>query len=248
MGDNRYGFPLRLTGVPGGSDFGTYGQGTTRDRRMSSHTPNQEKPAWRRGGLWLAVASIATVALIVVGVVALGGEESASDDDGAGAGYPASKLSLEEATAPLADAPPALADLRADANQILDGGQEALDARLDELKGTPVVINKWASWCGPCIVEFPHFQEAAMRLADEVAFLGLNLQDNREQAEEFLGRLPVPYPSYEDPDGSLSASVKADRGAPNTVFIDAKGEIAHTRYGPYDSTQELLADIKRYAQ
>lgn len=208
----------------------------------------KDKPAWRSGGLWLALASIATVGLIVLGVVVLGGDDAASDDDGAEAGYPASALSLEEATAPLPDAPAPLADLRAEANQILDGGQEALDARLAELKGTPVVINKWASWCGPCIVEFPHFQEAAMELADEVAFLGLNLQDNRDQAQEFLSKLPVPYPSYEDPDGSLSASVKADRGAPNTVFIDSRGEIVHTRYGPYDSTQDLLADIKRYAQ
>jgi cytochrome c biogenesis protein CcmG/thiol:disulfide interchange protein DsbE len=212
---------------------------------MSSDT---DKSAWRRGGLWLALASLATVALIVIGLATLGGEGGASDGGDDGAGYPDSRLTLEEATAPLEDAPPELAALRSEANRILTGGKRALQDRLAELEGTPVVINKWASWCGPCIVEFPYFQEAAMELGDEVAFLGLNLQDNREQAERFLERLPVPYPSYEDPDGSLSASVKADRGAPNTVFIDAEGEIVHTRYGPYDSTQELLDDIDRYAR
>ena len=188
-----------------------------------------------------AVIGIVACALIAVVVVVL-----VTRDEDENVGYPESELSVEEATEPLPDAPPELRAIRADANQVLDGGLDAFDERLGELEGTPVVINKWASWCGPCIYEFPHFQAAAAERGGEVAFLGVDFDDGNEAAATFLSRLPVPFPSYADPDGEISKSLEANY-PPTTVFVDADGEIAYRKIGPYESTDELLADIDRYA-
>jgi cytochrome c biogenesis protein CcmG/thiol:disulfide interchange protein DsbE len=179
------------------------------------------------------------LALLVVGC---GGDDGSESGDG----YPESRLSLEEATAPLPGAPPALRAIRADANEVLDGGLEGFEQRLSELEGTPVVINKWASWCGPCIFEFPHFQEAAAQRGEDVAFLGVDFDDGDEAAATFLERLPVPYPSYADPDGDISRSLEANY-PPTTVFLGADGEVTYRKIGPYASAEELLADIDRYA-
>ena len=99
----------------------------------------------------------------------------------------------------LAGAPPPLASLYRQANRLLPGGLNAFDARLKGLRGHPVVVNKWASWCGPCREEFPWFQDLSARLGKRVAFLGVNSNDSSAAAKTFLGEFPVPYPSYSDP-------------------------------------------------
>jgi cytochrome c biogenesis protein CcmG/thiol:disulfide interchange protein DsbE len=187
----------------------------------------------------IGILTCALIAVVAVVVITRDGEEES--------GYPESELTLEEATAPLPDAPPELQAIRAEANQILDGGLGAFEERLAELEGTPVVINKWASWCGPCITEFPHLQQAAVERGAEVAFLGLDFDDGEEAAATFLERLPVPYPTYADPDGDLSRSLEADY-IPSTVFVGADGEVKQRKFGPYTSLDDLLADIDRYAQ
>jgi cytochrome c biogenesis protein CcmG/thiol:disulfide interchange protein DsbE len=187
----------------------------------------------------LIAAAVVLLAGLVVVVVA--GNE---DDDAAN---PDSELTAEEATAPLERAPPELAALRDQANELLPGGVEAVEQRLAELDGTPVVINKWASWCGPCRVEFPFFQEQAAQRGDEIAFLGLLSDDSEDGGRTFLEELPLPYPSYVDPDQEIAESLDAHREFPATVFIDAKGEPTYVHRGPYTSTDQLAADIERYA-
>ena len=96
-----------------------------------------------------------------------------------------------------AGAPPPLAALHDQASELLDGGADAFKARLAKLRGYPVVVNKWASWCGPCRAEFPYFQrQVARSTAREVAFLGVDSNDNDGDAREFLSEYPVTYPSY----------------------------------------------------
>ncbi|HEU5142903.1 MAG TPA: TlpA disulfide reductase family protein [Solirubrobacterales bacterium] len=149
----------------------------------------------------------------------------------------------------LAGAPPPLAALYAQENQLLDGGREAYERRLAGLRGHPVIVNLWASWCGPCRFEFPYFQQAAADYGKRVAFLGVDKQDSDDAAETFLREEPLPYPSYSDPDEEIAESIdsEAKRGLPTTAFYDRAGKLAYLKLGPYDDEAELRADIERYA-
>jgi cytochrome c biogenesis protein CcmG/thiol:disulfide interchange protein DsbE len=148
----------------------------------------------------------------------------------------------------LRGAPLELAALHDQAGDLLGGGADAFEARLEELRGYPVVVNKWASWCGPCRAEFPYFQSQAARRGTEVAFIGVNSNDGEETAAEFLGELPVPYPSYLDPKLEVAAVFDAATEFPATAFYDSRGELVHVRRGAYASEDELAADIDRYAR
>jgi cytochrome c biogenesis protein CcmG, thiol:disulfide interchange protein DsbE len=186
----------------------------------------------------IGILTCALIALVVVALVTRG------DDD---SGVPATELSAEEAAEPLTDAPPELVALRGQANEILDEGIDGFEARLAELEGVPVVVNKWASWCAPCREEFPYFQSQAIEHEDEVAFVGLLSDDGPETGAEFLAELPLPYPSYLDPDKAIANSIGAGREFPSTLFIDASGEVTYTKLGPYTDEASLAADIDRYA-
>lgn len=147
----------------------------------------------------------------------------------------------------LAGAPAPLAAIYAQANQLLPGGVTAFDERIGEISGYPAVVNVWASWCGPCRAEFPHFQEVAARMGKKVAFLGVNSEDNDDAAETFLSTHQVPYPSYTDPDADIADELEANFGYPATAFFDSKGKLTYTKSGPYSTDEELQADIEKYA-
>jgi cytochrome c biogenesis protein CcmG, thiol:disulfide interchange protein DsbE len=165
---------------------------------------------------------------------------------GANNGNPDSRLSLEQATQPLTDAPPQLAAIRRQANQLLDGGKDAFEARIAALKGHPIVVNDWASWCGPCRFEFPFLQSQASMHAKDVAFLGVDSDDSSGSAKTFLSELPLPYPSYSDPDKSIRQELHGI-GYPATVFYDRNGDVVFTHQGQYRSEADFAADIRRYA-
>jgi cytochrome c biogenesis protein CcmG/thiol:disulfide interchange protein DsbE len=146
----------------------------------------------------------------------------------------------------LAGSPPRLATLHDQANRLLDGGIDAYEQRIEELRGYPVVANVWASWCGPCRFEFPAFQQVGAQYGKRVAFLGVDSQDADAAAETFLRDHPVPYPSYTDPDEEIADSI-AGRGLPATAFYDRDGKLVYFTYVPYESAAELRADVERYA-
>jgi cytochrome c biogenesis protein CcmG, thiol:disulfide interchange protein DsbE len=148
----------------------------------------------------------------------------------------------------LRGSPRELAALHNQAGELLDGGPDAFEARLGELRGYPIVVNKWASWCGPCRTEFPYFQSQSAKRGTEVAFLGVNSNDGDETAAAFLEDFPVPYPSYFDPKLEVAATFDAPTEFPATAFYDADGELVYVRRGGYASEDELAADIKRYAR
>jgi cytochrome c biogenesis protein CcmG, thiol:disulfide interchange protein DsbE len=167
---------------------------------------------------------------------------------GSDAGNPDSRLSIDQATRPLQGAPAPLAEIRAQANELLGGGTDAFAARLQELRGYPVVVNKWASWCGPCRYEFPWFQSLAERRGGEIAFLGVNSSDSDSTAEQFLSELPLPYPSYTDPDLNLAQDLGGPPKAfPTTTFYDRSGRLVYTHPGVYRDESDLIADVNRYA-
>ena len=147
----------------------------------------------------------------------------------------------------LAGSPAPLAALHRQANQLLPGGADAYQERLAQLRGYPVVANVWASWCGPCRVEFPVLQQLAARYGKRVAFLGIDWQDSDDAATTFLSEAPVPYPSYSDPDQDIANSLGPLRGVPDTAFYDRAGELVHLKQGPYSDESELEADVRRYA-
>jgi cytochrome c biogenesis protein CcmG, thiol:disulfide interchange protein DsbE len=188
----------------------------------------------RTRALVLAVAAL----LAVIGIVLLTGDSSDSGDNAA-ATDPAAERAF-------ADAPPPLRRLYDQRNQLLDGGDDAFRARVAELRGYPIVVNKWASWCGPCRAEFPVFQKAAIQEARRIAFLGVDSIDNEDDAREFLGDFPLTYPSYKDPDLKVAAVFNGVGAFPTTAFYDRKGKVAFVHQGPYESAEELLRDVKRY--
>ena len=194
----------------------------------------------KRRVLWASTIAI----LVLASPAGCGGGEDTGDPGSLDA---ESALSAEEAAEPV-EASPELEDIRSEANQILDGGLDGYEARIAELEGTPIVVNKWASWCLPCREEFPYFQTQAFERGDEVAFLGLLSNDGPETGATFLDRFPTPYPSYLDSDQDIASSLTIARGFPTTVFYGSDGKVVHTKVGPYESEDELAADIDRYAQ
>jgi cytochrome c biogenesis protein CcmG/thiol:disulfide interchange protein DsbE len=147
-----------------------------------------------------------------------------------------------------ANAPAPLKKLYQQSNQLLDGGPDAYEARLAELRGYPVVVNKWGSWCDPCRRELPYFQRQAVEHADSVAFLGVDAIDPVPDAEELLEQLPLTYPSYKDWDLKISALFNGTVGTPVTAFYDSKGELAYMKQGEYKTERDLAQDIERYAR
>ncbi len=147
----------------------------------------------------------------------------------------------------LAGSPAPLAALHRQANQLLPGGKDTYEERIAALHGYPAVVNVWASWCGPCRFEFPHFQQAAADYGKRVAFFGVDTQDSDDAASTFLAEAPVPYPSYTDPDKDIGEAIGASLGLPDTAFYDRRGKLVYLKQGPYDNEAELRADIERYA-
>ena len=184
------------------------------------------------------LAGLALVALVVIGLMQAGG-----GDSGASLRPP---FDLAQAERELAGAPAPLAALHEQSATLLGGGRSAFRRRLDELEGYPVVVNKWASWCGPCRTEFPFFQSQATARGKQVAFLGLNAGDSSDPARRFLRATPLPFPSYVDPKEAIAKTIRAPANYPITVFFDKRGKLVYAHQGGYRREADLAADLKRY--
>jgi len=147
----------------------------------------------------------------------------------------------------LAGSPPALAAIHKQANDLIPGRQTAFEKRLAQLRGYPVVVNVWASWCGPCREEFPVLQQLSARYGKKVAFLGINSEDSTDAAATFLEEEPLSYPSYVDPHKGILESLGGIGGFPDTAFFDESGKLVNLKQGPYRDNSELEADVRRYA-
>ena len=100
------------------------------------------------------------------------------------------------------------------------------EGTLDDFAGTPTVINFWASWCPPCIIEMPAFEAVHVELAPQVAFLGFNVGDEPGAARQLATQTGVTYPLAEDPDSGIFQAF-GGFGMPTTVLVDAEGMIVH---------------------
>jgi cytochrome c biogenesis protein CcmG/thiol:disulfide interchange protein DsbE len=166
---------------------------------------------------------------------------------GCGAAEPKSTVTASDFRV-LRDAPEPLGHLYSQPGRLLEGGSAAFKRQIAELDGHPVVVNKWASWCGPCRFEFPFFQRQALKRGRRVAFLGVDGEDARDSANRFLKKFPVPYPSFLDPHSDVARVFRGDRVFPTTAYYDSGGELVYTKQGGYASEAVLARDIAKYAR
>lgn len=106
--------------------------------------------------------------------------------------------------------------------------------RLSDLRGKPVVVNFFASWCGPCKIEMPYFEESYKAYGDKVHFMMVNLNafgnDTEEAARQMIADGGYTFPVYFDTDGE-AATGYAIRSMPTTIFVSADGELMGRQTG-----------------
>ncbi|MFW2382057.1 MAG: TlpA family protein disulfide reductase [Acidimicrobiales bacterium] len=103
-------------------------------------------------------------------------------------------------------------------------------ATLADFTGTPVVLNFFASWCGPCKAELPEFEEVSREVSGEVLFLGVNTDFDEDAWLQLVADTGVTYPTVFQPSNELFKASEA-LGMPTTVFIAADGTVQHTFSG-----------------
>lgn len=181
----------------------------------------------------IAAVALAAVVLAVATFTAFRSGEGSTEKLRAGATLPQSPLTPNELDASQ--------DLVGETAPDLDytqfgGGTAALTTG-----GRPLVVNFWATYCGPCVTEMPAIEQVYRANADRVGVLGLQVQEAEELAQPLIDRTGVTYPLGRDPQGAL---VRAFGGMnlPTTVLITADGTIAHVHTGAVtaDELQALI--------
>jgi len=183
----------------------------------------------------LAILVLGVTAAVIIGITQTKPTESSGP------------LSLADVSATIDGAPADLAALRKRVNELDGGGAPAFDAQLRALHGHPVVVNMWASWCGPCRAELPFLQREAVKRGATVAFLGINVNDSPASARQLAAKYPMPYPSFQDPRSNLFGRYKA-QGLPTTAFYDARGKLVTVHQGVFPDRAALADAITRYAK
>jgi thiol-disulfide isomerase/thioredoxin len=172
----------------------------------------------------LAVVAVAVAAAVVALVaVAGGGGRGLAPEAATGR---VELASSGVAVVPEAERPP----LPAFAGRTLDGRE--LD--LASLRGHPLVLNFWASWCGPCRAEQEGLELASKTLAGkDVRMVGVNIRDDQGAASSYLEEFGVGYPSLFDRPAVLSARLGAlgPQAPPYTLVVDAQGRVAARVFG-----------------
>lgn len=108
--------------------------------------------------------------------------------------------------------------------------------RLEDLRGRVVVLNFWATWCGPCRVEMPIFQDYHVRYSPELAILGVDFQESKEVVQEFIDQYGLTYEILLDPKGEASSLYQVTM-LPNTFIIDGQGSIRFHHVGTLSQEQ-----------
>jgi peroxiredoxin len=113
---------------------------------------------------------------------------------------------------------------------------EGESVKLSDFSGKNVVLNFWASWCPPCREEMPEFQVIYAENQEKLVFIGVNLQESRENAESFVEKLGITFPILLDPDAQVKEMYNVFT-QPVTYFIDSNGKIVDKKFGPLTSEE-----------
>jgi thiol-disulfide isomerase/thioredoxin len=124
----------------------------------------------------------------------------------------------------------------------LGGGQHV---RLAALRGSPTLVNVWATWCGPCQREVPYLQNVYAASGGRLRVLGVDTEDSRASALDFAQHAGMRYPSVVDQQGRVLRSTGAP-GPPVTLFVAASGKVEHTKIGPFTSERDLRQAVQTY--
>ncbi len=123
----------------------------------------------------------------------------------------------------------------------LEGNQVSLS----DFRGQVVMLNFWASWCGPCRIEIPHMIELYNEKHHQgFEIVAVNLREDGDRVEEFVQELGMPFPVLLDKGGRIGAAYYV-RGIPTSIFIDEEGVIRHVHMGTLTKSalQHYVADL-----
>jgi cytochrome c biogenesis protein CcmG, thiol:disulfide interchange protein DsbE len=218
---------------------------------MTDETPGPTPPAERPRWMAYAVLGVAVVLAIAVGAYLL-----TSDDSNAPA---ASSPDAGDLRAALGDPTPAPNTGVYDPQRPKEGEKapnfglvDARDAskvvKLSDFQGKAVVVNFFASWCGPCKSEIPEFQRAQQQLGDQVVFLGVDYLESQSDAVSILDELKASYPAVLDSAGVVADHYRVGSGGgglPTTFFIDKDGVLRASVLAPVTGSklEEMLAKV-----
>ncbi len=183
-------------------------------------TRSPARRALRAAGI---LAAAAFVALLAYGLTTKATDSTIDDALSRGESVAAPGFSLS-----------ALADGR-DAGPAWQTAASDGKVSLSELRGTPLVVNFWASWCAPCRAEATVL-ERAYKAQKGVVFLGLNTQDAREDSRDFIAQFGLTFPHVRDP-GNDTQRAWGVTGLPETYFIGADGRVVGHVIGTVDDAQ-----------
>lgn len=119
--------------------------------------------------------------------------------------------------------------------------------RLSEQRGKVVLINIWASWCGPCVAEMPDIDQLAKNYADELVVIGVNCGEDKQTVIDFVRKNGYSYNFAADSDYYISGMLYPSRGIPYTIVVNAEGVITQLHTGGGAGMYEVLESYVKEA-
>jgi thiol-disulfide isomerase/thioredoxin len=117
---------------------------------------------------------------------------------------------------------------------------------LSDFRGKPLIINVWASWCGPCKAEMPSLQRLAQRAGQQVQVIGISTDDYQDRAESFVRTFGIAFPNFIDSKLRLEHMLGAER-LPLTLLVDAQGKVVAKHFGAKEwDSPEALAYVAKH--
>jgi cytochrome c biogenesis protein CcmG/thiol:disulfide interchange protein DsbE len=128
---------------------------------------------------------------------------------------------------------------------LMDIEPQRFPAVLESARPRPVMVDFWASWCEPCRFEMPFITRLRTKYLGRIEFIGVNYQDAREPAEEFIREFKLNFPTYRDPDGKIGEGQGGIAGMPTAIFYDREGREVVRRTGAFPSEAKMEEALRR---